>query len=378
MWPSRTARPIHPSGPSDKPSFCGIVRECPAHFSQCDRLPGEPLAQAAPRFLINPMLRLGDGLAVQFEKQIGMARLQELRSKILMAGDTGIGAHVEIAQIAHAGGHPCVVSPVGARVSAKPASGGPVAAFTGNTFVRMRGSGQPAGRDGLEWGMARSAARARLRRRYSEALGDSFRPRIEQDRMRLGVKILLAPGDVLAALRPGAAVAAGRFAADRSDKGAAAFTDLPRFSCEKTGQPRGEKEADADDSQQHAEKLSTGISENATANRMRILCPLRGQHEAENRHVTLKDESTESPSTNETRPKSVRPGLPLLPQRLDVAIDIHLSQSIDATLHDVGGIFVLASHRLKSGQRNGSVRMLRSTFPRGDFASTSFSAELDE
>ena len=57
--------------------------------------------------------------------------------------------------------------------------------------------------------MTNSAARARRRGGDSEAFGDPFRSRIEQDRIRLGVKILLAPGDVLAPFRTGAAVTTG-------------------------------------------------------------------------------------------------------------------------------------------------------------------------
>ena len=209
--PRRKARPIRPSGEWRTHLPLRFTGERPAHFSQRHGLPGEPLAQAAPRFFIDPMLRLRDGLAVQLEKQIGMAGLQKLGRQVLMAGDAGIGAHVEVAQIAHAGGHPRVVRPVRARVPAQPASGGAVAALARNAFVGMRGSGDPAGRDGLERRMTRGAARTRLCRPYSEVFGNSLRPRIEQDGMRLGVKILLAPGDVLAALRPGAAMAAGGF-----------------------------------------------------------------------------------------------------------------------------------------------------------------------
>ena len=204
-----------------------------------------------------------------------------------MAGDAGIGAHVEVAQIAHAGGHPRVVIPVGARVSAQPASGGAMAAFAGNAFVRMRGSGEPAGRDGLEGRMTRGAARARLCRRYSEALGDSLRARIEQDGMRLGVKVLLAPGDVLAALWAGAAMAARRFAADRSDKRTAAFTGLPWLSCAKTCDTRGKEEADTGDFGRHAKSFTPAFCKM----RLQSECafsgpPLRRQHEGEN-HVAI-------------------------------------------------------------------------------------------
>jgi hypothetical protein len=84
-----------------------------------------------------------------------------------------------------------------------------MAALTRNSFIRMRGLLEPAGRDGLERRMANRAASARLRRLKAEAFRDPLRARIEQDRKRLGVKILLAPGDVLAPLFARAAVTAG-------------------------------------------------------------------------------------------------------------------------------------------------------------------------
>ena len=48
-----------------------IAGERPTHFAQCHRLSGEPFAQPAPRFFIVPVFRLGDRLAVEFEKRSG-------------------------------------------------------------------------------------------------------------------------------------------------------------------------------------------------------------------------------------------------------------------------------------------------------------------
>lgn len=187
----------------------GIVYERPTHFAQGHGLPGDPLAQSTPRFLVNPMLRLSDGLAVQLEKQIGMTSLQNLRGKVLVTSDAGVGAHINVAQIAHAGSHPRVVAPVRSRMPAQPAPSSAMAAFAGNAFVRVRRPREPAGRDRLKRGMAGGAACARLGRPYSEPFGNSLGSRIEQNGVRLGMKIFLDPGDVLAAFWTGAAVATG-------------------------------------------------------------------------------------------------------------------------------------------------------------------------
>ena len=74
------------------------------------------------------MFRFGDRLAVEFEEQIGMTRLQELGRKILVAGDAGVCAHIKVAEIAHASGDAGVVGPIRAGVAAQPAAGGAVAA----------------------------------------------------------------------------------------------------------------------------------------------------------------------------------------------------------------------------------------------------------
>ena len=66
--------------------------------------------------------------------------------------------------------------------------------------------------------MTNRAAIARLRGRQGERLGHPRGARVDQDRIRSRVKILLHPGEILAALLAGPAVATGRFATDGSDK----------------------------------------------------------------------------------------------------------------------------------------------------------------
>jgi hypothetical protein len=104
--------------------------------------------------------------------------------------------------------------------------------------------------------MANCAAGARSRPGDSEAFRYSLRPRVQQDRKCLGVKILPAPGGVLAALGTGPTVAAGRFAADRSHKHPAALANLPRLFRGEATDGRCDKETDADDSQQHTKSLA--------------------------------------------------------------------------------------------------------------------------
>lgn len=125
-----------------------------------------------------------------------------------MASDAGVCAHVETAEIAHPGADAHVVGPIGASVPAQPASRRAVAAFAGNAFVGMNGAGEPAGRHGLEGRMADRATRARLRLSDAESFRDARRTGSDQDRISFGVKIVSAPGDILAALGPSAAMAA--------------------------------------------------------------------------------------------------------------------------------------------------------------------------
>lgn len=66
--------------------------------------------------------------------------------------------------------------------------------------------------------MTNGATRAGLRLRNSDSVADSSRTRVEKDRVSAGVKIFLRPGDVLAPLFAGAAVATGGFAANGANE----------------------------------------------------------------------------------------------------------------------------------------------------------------
>ncbi len=173
-----------------------------------------------------------------------------------MTSNARVCAHVEIAEIAHSSGDAGVVGPIRASVAAQPTPGGAVARLTRNAFVGLRGSSEPAGWDRLQWRMTNRAASARLRPCDSQAFCNPFGPRIEQNRIRLCVKILPAPGNILAPLRTGATVTAGGFAADRSHKRAAALTKLPRLFRRQIACAREKEKADRPSAQQHAKRLA--------------------------------------------------------------------------------------------------------------------------
>ena len=70
----------------------------------------------------------------------------------------------------------------------------------------------------MQWRMADRAAGARFRGRQGERFRHARRTGIDQNCIGSGVKILLHPGEILAAFFAGSAVATGRFATGRSDK----------------------------------------------------------------------------------------------------------------------------------------------------------------
>src|SRR2546423_5069407 len=152
-----------------------------------------------------------------------MTRFQERRLEILMTGRARGRAHINTAQVAHPGPDACVVAPLLSCVSAQPSARRAVAGLAGNAFVRMRFRAKPARRDRLERRMANRAACTCFGRRNSEAFCDPLGTRGQQDRETFRVKIFLAPGEILAALRSSATVAAGRFTADGADECPACF-----------------------------------------------------------------------------------------------------------------------------------------------------------
>lgn len=66
--------------------------------------------------------------------------------------------------------------------------------------------------------MTNRAARTGLRLQRAERFTDSRRTRVEKNRVSASMKIFLRPGNVLAPLFAGAAVATGRLATNRTDE----------------------------------------------------------------------------------------------------------------------------------------------------------------
>jgi hypothetical protein len=77
--------------------------------------------------------------------------------------------------------------------------------------------------------MADGAARAGLRLRQTERLGDPAGTGIDQDGVGFDMKVFPAPGDILAAFGSGTAMTAGGLAAQRANKRSARFSHLARL-----------------------------------------------------------------------------------------------------------------------------------------------------
>src|SRR5437868_2576756 len=182
----------------------------PTDFSQRDRLSDQPTPRPHRWIIFAPLFRFVDRLTIELKNELGMTGGQNVGLDILMTGDAGIRAHVKASQIMHPGADSRGISPVGSRVSAQPRFSRAVTIFARHSFIRSRARRETSRLDRLERRMANRATCARLRLRNANRLADSRRTRIEQNRERAGVKILLRPGDVLAAFFARAAVTAGR------------------------------------------------------------------------------------------------------------------------------------------------------------------------
>ena len=112
------------------------------------------------------MLRLVDRLSVELKGELGMASLEDVGIKVLVACDARICAHIKTSQIADSGCNPRSVSPIFSGVPAQPPLCCAVTTFAGNAFIRVRGRREPRRRDRLDrlkWGMTDRAAAAVLR-----------------------------------------------------------------------------------------------------------------------------------------------------------------------------------------------------------------------
>src|SRR2546425_12513992 len=96
-------------------------------------------------------------LPVQFEDQFRMAGLLEVAVHILMARHAGVGANVEVSQIAHAGVDAVLVAPIQTRVRTEPILRRAMTVFAGDTFADSRCLTQLTCLHRVEWRMTDGA-----------------------------------------------------------------------------------------------------------------------------------------------------------------------------------------------------------------------------
>src|SRR5947207_13392223 len=103
-----------------------------------------------------------------------MSGLLEVAVHVLMAGHAGIGANVEVSQIAHAGVDAVLVAPIRARVRAEPILRRAMTVFTGDPFADSRCLTQIAGSHRLGWRMAHGAPLLPRRLTDSQDVGQAL------------------------------------------------------------------------------------------------------------------------------------------------------------------------------------------------------------
>src|SRR2546430_17448096 len=106
----------------------------PARFAQGDGLADQPTARANQRSILFPMFRFVDRLTVEFEHELGMARVQNIGIDILVAGDTRVRARIKISEIVHPSADARRIGPIGPGVSAQPWFGSAMTSFAGHAF----------------------------------------------------------------------------------------------------------------------------------------------------------------------------------------------------------------------------------------------------
>lgn len=115
-----------------------FTREFPAGFAEGDGLSNKPGLGTDAILFWPPVFGLGDALAVQFENQFRMTGLEKRRRNHLMTGNTGVGADIQVLQVAHAGSGAIGARVVRARVGAQPHLRRTMAAFTGDPFACVK------------------------------------------------------------------------------------------------------------------------------------------------------------------------------------------------------------------------------------------------
>jgi hypothetical protein len=107
--------------------------------------------------------------------------------------------------------------------------------------------------------MAYSAARVRLWLSDPHRLGNSRRPRIQQNDIAAGMKILAQPCDVLAPLFAGSTVATRRLATGGTDKFYSGFASLDVFGKSSCDSAKDEKSKCQQVPSEHVVRLTPAV-----------------------------------------------------------------------------------------------------------------------
>jgi len=146
------------------------------------------------------MLRLRYRLPIEFEDQFGMTHLKQVSIEMLMTGHARVGPHIEIFQIAHAGGGTVSMRKVRPRVRAQPGFAGAMTAFAGNTRSVVNSRRSLCREEIVKRGMTGRASAIGRRRAERESFGHDLGATCGERRIGAGVKILPRPDDKLVAI----------------------------------------------------------------------------------------------------------------------------------------------------------------------------------
>ena len=100
------------------------------------------------------MRGLGGTLAVEFEKQFGMPSFAQGFVQIEMAANAGVGASVDVVEIAHPSGDDLLKINVRTGVESQPVFSRSVAGFTSHAAVRLEVFDEEFGVDALHGSVA--------------------------------------------------------------------------------------------------------------------------------------------------------------------------------------------------------------------------------
>ena len=165
------------------------------------------------------MLRLRDGLTVQFKNQFRMTSLQKFRFDVLVAGDASVRADVEIFQVAHPGGNAKFVRVIRPCVRADPILRRAVTVFARDAFFNFEVGRFEFVGNRLDRRVTNGATVAPRRILDFQNVGDAFGARGgERGDRALMMEIALRPDGELFAVVARAAVTTARAATLRAKK----------------------------------------------------------------------------------------------------------------------------------------------------------------